>query len=482
MPLTLDPANAIAPMSLDSPSDNAMTALYRVALGPVNAEHYLPIFARFDDAGRTTTTWNWPAALFTLSWLVFRQLWGAALVYVAAAEGLALLVFGVGRQFLNWPQPVEWGILAAIALFSCALPGLFANAVLHTEIRKRIARALSVSRTVPEAAALLERQASSRQRLSGVIIAHVVLVATAVLAYMLFPPGGAPEQGSTAAANTSQAAAPAVPASNPTSGLAAVSVARAASTAASAVASDMVSPPRAAAPTSAEETTAPAAVVTAPATATPPSAPRVAAAPPTPAPTKTPAPVSAANPASSTAKAPTASAAPAPAASKAATPAAAPQPSKATVPAATASKPAPAVAASAAKTRASAPAAPAPQAAPAAATAASKASRPVPAAKAKPAATEASAPASAASGAEPPLVGSAPGFYINVGLFAEEANARKTQSRLLNEGLPAFRQPLESAKGSRIRVRVGPFDSKAEADTAAQTIQRMGLDAVVFRK
>lgn len=482
MPLTLDPANAIAPMSLDSPSDNAMTALYRVALGPVNAEHYLPIFARFDDTGRTTTTWNWPAALFTLSWLVFRQLWGAALVYVAAAEGLALLVFGLGRQFLHWPQPVEWGILAAIALFSCALPGLFANAVLHTEIRKRIARALSVSRTVPEAAALLERQASSRQRLSGVIIAHVVLVATAVLAYMLFPPGEALEQGSTAAANTAPLA---IPASNPTSGLAAVSVARAASTAASAVASGTVPPPS----TDEEATAAANGMATpAPVAATPPSAPRTAAS--APAPAKTPAPASApissslpaASPASSAgAKAPAASAVPAPAAPKAATPAA----PKATVPAVAASKPAPAVAASAAKARASAPAAPASQAAPSAATAASKASRPVTAAKGRPAASASaasSAPASSASGAEPPLVGSAPGFYINVGLFAEEANARKTQSRLLNEGLPAFRQPLESAKGSRIRVRVGPFDTKSEADTAAQTIQRMGLEAVVFKK
>ncbi len=79
-------------------------------------------------------------------------------------------------------------------------------------------------------------------------------------------------------------------------------------------------------------------------------------------------------------------------------------------------------------------------------------------------------------------MGSAAGYYINVGLFAEEANARKTQSRLLNEGLPAFRQPLESAKGPRIRVRVGPFDTKAAADTAAQTIQGMGLEAVVFKK
>lgn len=79
-------------------------------------------------------------------------------------------------------------------------------------------------------------------------------------------------------------------------------------------------------------------------------------------------------------------------------------------------------------------------------------------------------------------MGSAAGFYINVGLFADEANARKAQSRLLNEGLPAFRQPLESARGHRIRVRVGPFDTKAAADAAAQTIQGMGLEAVVFKK
>ncbi len=469
MPLTLDPANAIAPMSLDSPSDNAMTALYRVALGPVNAEHYLPVFARFDDAGRTTTTWNWPAALFTLSWLVFRQLWGAALVYVAAAEGLALLVFGVGRQFLHWPQPVEWGILAAIALFSCALPGLFANAVLHTEIRKRIARALSVSRTVPEAAALLERQASSRQRLSGVIIAHVVVVATAVLAYVLFPSGEVPQQGGTTAANTSQAAVPAVAASNPTSGLAAVSVARLASTAASA------STPSTATPVAAQEAAASAGVGPAPAAPAQPSAQRASA------PNPAPAPVSAASAANSSAKALTAPMAPASAASKVATPAPAPPPPKPADPAAMARKPAPVVAAPAAKAGASAPAAAAPQAAPAAATAASKASRPVPAAKARSAA-KASEPASSASGAEPTMVGSAPGYYINVGLFAEEANARKTQSRLLNEGLPAFRQPLESAKGTRLRVRVGPFDTKTEADAAAQTIRGMGLEAVIFKK
>ncbi|MGV3680062.1 MAG: SPOR domain-containing protein [Acidovorax sp.] len=465
MPLTLDPANAIAPMSLDSPSDNTMTALYRVALGPVNADHYLPIFARFDDAGRTTTTWNWPAALFTLSWLVFRQLWGAALVYVAAAEGLALLVFGLGRQFLHLPQQVEWGLLAAIVLFSCALPGLFANAVLHTEIRKRIARALSASRTLPEAAALLERQASSRQRLSTVVIGHVIVVATALLAYMLFPPGSAPE-ASSAVATSAPAPAVAASAPLPTSGLAAVSVLRgAAAPPAAPSASGSIGAASETAPPASAENAAPSTPAPAPAPVpVPAAAPQLASAPaarsqPASAPTA---------PAAASAPAPVLAKAPAPAAPRASTPAAA------------ASKPAPAPAAAPqapapAKTRASAPAAPASKAT-ASTPAASKPARPAPApAPASPA-------ASAASDPELAMVGSASGFYINVGLFAEEANARKTQSRLLNEGLPAFRQPLESAKGPRIRVRVGPFASKSEADTAAQTIRGMGLEAVVFKK
>lgn len=81
-------------------------------------------------------------------------------------------------------------------------------------------------------------------------------------------------------------------------------------------------------------------------------------------------------------------------------------------------------------------------------------------------------------------MGTAAGYYINVGLFADEANARKAQARLLNEGLPAFRQELNASSGSgrRIRVRVGPYPGRAEADAAAASIRSMGLEAVVFRQ
>ena len=67
-------------------------------------------------------------------------------------------------------------------------------------------------------------------------------------------------------------------------------------------------------------------------------------------------------------------------------------------------------------------------------------------------------------------------------MFADEANARKAQARLLNEGFPAFRQELNNSNGRRIRVRVGPYESRAQADRAAKAIRTMALDAVVFKK
>ena len=180
-----DPVASIIPaMSLDSPSDNAMAAMSRLALGPVNTDYYLKVFERFDDTGRTTTTWNWAACLCTLNWMLFRQLWGAALVYVAAAEGLALIVFGVGRSFLHWPVGIELGVLGAFAVLAFAVPGLYGNAILYADIRKRIARALAASRTVPEACALLEKQASSRKRLQVLVLANVVLGLAALIAFL----------------------------------------------------------------------------------------------------------------------------------------------------------------------------------------------------------------------------------------------------------------------------------------------------------
>lgn len=445
-----DPVASIIPaMSLDSPSDNAMAAMSRLALGPVNTDYYLKVFERFDDTGRTTTTWNWAACLCTLNWMLFRQLWGAALVYVAAAEGLALIVFGVGRSFLHWPVGIELGVLGAFAVLAFAVPGLYGNAILYADIRKRIARALAASRTVPEACALLEKQASSRKRLQVLVLANVVLGLATLIAYLALSPSDVKPL----------ALEPAVTVAQATAAAQAASATKPVGTLPVPEAEGITTPP-----------------TPAPEVATEP--------PPAPPPATTPAPqaAAAAAPKPALAPAPVASAplavAPAPAATavqKSAEPPAPALSASATAapPAAKASTPKPAT--PAASTRAPTPAASATATAPARRDAASRAAAP----------TKPKTPAAAASSTADtalPTVGTAPGYYLNVGLFAEEANARKTQARLLNEGLPAFRQELNNSKGRRIRVRVGPYATRAQADAAAEAIRAMALDAVVFKQ
>lgn len=425
-------------MTLESPSDKAITSLYRAALGPVNTERYMPVFARLDAVGRTLTSWHWSACFFTLGWMVFRRLWGAALVYVAAAEGVALLVFGVGRPLLQWPQAVEWGVVGAFAVVGSVIPGLYAHAILHADIRKRVTSALAASANIPQACDLLASQAVSRKRLHGVIGGHALIVAAALLAYVLFPQGLFDTPAAQPAAAAQQPASRAASWNQPEPTLATASrPAVTASVAASRVSAQAPLP----------EPDAGIAALAA-------SAPLPAAA------------------SSSSASAPTAAPAPTEPASQAiATNAQSPDTPRSAKP----------TAANNEKTKAPPPASKA--------SAPAKASTPAPAASKTASATKSAEtarpkPTAAAKAPAEDLatVGSAPGFYINVGLFADESNARKAQARLLNEGLPAFRQTLDGAKGTRVRVRVGPYASRSQAEAAAATVQALGLEAVVFRK
>ena len=417
MHATTESAEITAQLPSKPRSDSALTALYSAALGPVHLSRYLPIFARFDEAGRTTTSWNWAASLCTLNWMVFRQLWGAALVYVAAAEGVALLVFGVGRPLLEWPEAVEWGVAAAFVLLSCAVPGLYGNALLHADTHKKIARALTATHTLNEACALLARQASSWKRLAWLVAGNLALALAAAGAYLAMPSTG------TAGADSATPVAPVRPV-----------------------------PPEPSAPTTPPDPLLQPATMPAQPVASEP------AALPSPAATDsaTPSQVPAVEATATVAPAAASEQAPAPA------PAAQPQPASSNPPAAAplaqaADKVAPPKRLSPPQARARASA---------------------PDARAAPPDTAASA-----STAQPlPAVGTAPGYYINVGLFAEEANARKAQARLLNEGLPAFRQETRVGKKRRLRVRVGPYSDRADADAAAITIRAMGLDALVARQ
>lgn len=71
-------------------------------------------------------------------------------------------------------------------------------------------------------------------------------------------------------------------------------------------------------------------------------------------------------------------------------------------------------------------------------------------------------------------------FVVQVGAFADATKARETRLKVEHAGLKTYTQVAETKDGKRIRVRVGPFATRAEADRAAQKIKGLELPAAVL--
>ena len=93
-------------------------------------------------------------------------------------------------------------------------------------------------------------------------------------------------------------------------------------------------------------------------------------------------------------------------------------------------------------------------------------------AMAKPTQTSAPVPESAESGAERRVV--------QVGAFTEAEKAQDARLKIEKAGLKTYTQVVETKEGKRIRLRVGPFSSEAEADKAANKIKTLGLPAFIL--
>ncbi len=392
---------APANLSLDLSDESATNSLFRAAIGPVGADHYLPVFARFELADRAGSGWNWAACMCTLGWMLFRRLWGAALFYVGLLLVTALIVSAALGMVFHAPEQVQLGVGLAMLLVAFVVPGVWGDAWLYAHCRKRMARALADSSSWAEAAILLDKEALTRPRAWWLAGAHLALLGAGAGAYLVLPDGLFPAPGWTPA--TDAARAPQQPLS--------------AASAASGVAS------------AAEPSASAAAPVSAPASAPITTAVPLQASTSAPAPAAS-LPVSVSVQAAST-----------------------PVPDSALTP--------PSAAASWSTRAASGPVAQASDAAP-----------------------SVSAPATLPSGkfiAVPTDV--AGGRYlVNVGLFAVDTNARKAEAKLRGAGVKVMVQDLQTANGKRTRVRAGPYQSKSQAEAAAEKIRALGLEAQVARQ
>jgi DedD protein len=71
-------------------------------------------------------------------------------------------------------------------------------------------------------------------------------------------------------------------------------------------------------------------------------------------------------------------------------------------------------------------------------------------------------------------------FVVQVGAFADPSKARATRIKVERAGLKTYTNVAETKDGKRVRVRVGPFGSRAEANKAASKIKGLDLPAAIL--
>ena len=71
-------------------------------------------------------------------------------------------------------------------------------------------------------------------------------------------------------------------------------------------------------------------------------------------------------------------------------------------------------------------------------------------------------------------------FVVQAGAYSDAATLREARQKVEKLGLKTYTQVVETETGARTRVRVGPFDSREEAEKTASRIKSAGLAANIL--
>ncbi len=102
-------------------------------------------------------------------------------------------------------------------------------------------------------------------------------------------------------------------------------------------------------------------------------------------------------------------------------------------------------------------------------------------AEAKSDAKEAAKAKALLDGKDAPKGGEAVRSVVQVGAYADLAKAKEVRAKLESAGFKTYTQEVDTKDGKRIRVRVGPFASKEEADKTAEKIRKLNLQTSVLK-
>ncbi len=70
-------------------------------------------------------------------------------------------------------------------------------------------------------------------------------------------------------------------------------------------------------------------------------------------------------------------------------------------------------------------------------------------------------------------------IFVQIGVFSDPENVKKMQGQLSDKGLKSQSELIDTSKGKKTRLRVGPYSSKKEAEAALGKVKALDLAGVV---
>ncbi len=111
----------------------------KAAIGPRNQDRYLAIFSRFEQDGKASASWHWPAFFFSFAWFLYRRMWLYGLLYLVALPVLGVFVMTLLGVVLG--QAGVWvGVLLHLVVAYVLLP-MYADALYYRHCKSKIQEA-----------------------------------------------------------------------------------------------------------------------------------------------------------------------------------------------------------------------------------------------------------------------------------------------------------------------------------------------------
>jgi DedD protein len=70
-------------------------------------------------------------------------------------------------------------------------------------------------------------------------------------------------------------------------------------------------------------------------------------------------------------------------------------------------------------------------------------------------------------------------FSVQIGVFSDASNVKQLQDKLAAGGFKYYTENLNTATGSKIRLRAGPFASRPDAEQARDALKAIGISGIV---